>query len=144
MVALFNAIAKAKRETVAAEEAVTSKKAAVVSAHHDDNGSVLSRETSSSSMRGNSKAAGAAGKREKEASAAAAEEEGSKNKQWAALRDDYMVGQKLTVKVSRGGVVAVVMRWLFSYLLAYFCWNFRFSYSYSIGTRRRSQTVNNS
>jgi hypothetical protein len=98
VVALFNAIAKAKRDTVAAEEAASTKKSAALSASttlggsassNNDDGSIISRESMKKSV---------AGKKGGE-KASATEGEG-KPKQWAALRDDYLVGEKLTVKVS--------------------------------------------
>jgi hypothetical protein len=97
VVALFNAIAKAKRDTVAAEEAASNKKSATLSASttlggsassNNDDGSIISRESVKKSV---------AGKKGEKASAPEGE---GKPKQWAALRDDYLVGEKLTVKVS--------------------------------------------
>ena len=92
MVALFNAIAKAKRETVAASEEVANAKKAVVAAARDDNSSILSRD--STLIR--SKTASA---KEKKAAEEGSAEGADKGHKWAALRDDYMMGQKLTVKV---------------------------------------------
>jgi len=95
VVALFNAIAKAKRDTVAAEEAVANSKKERSEAARDDteNSSIISRERAlqASKMSASNKKAAAADKD------GAVEGEGG-NK-WAALRDDYMVGQQLTVKV---------------------------------------------
>lgn len=93
MVALFNAIAKAKRDTVAAEEEAAAKKKAVVGAatvslgSAKDDGSVISRVSAKSSGKASTKAGEAGDTAE------------GKPRQWAALRDDYMVGEKLTVKV---------------------------------------------
>ena len=95
VVALFNAIAKAKRDTVAAEEAAASSKKERSETARDDteNSSIISRERAlqASKMSASNKKAAAADK-----DAAVEGEGGSK---WAALRDDYMVGQQLTVKV---------------------------------------------
>eukprot|EP00598_Pedospumella_elongata_P003190 CAMPEP_0184972162 /NCGR_PEP_ID=MMETSP1098-20130426/4212_1 /TAXON_ID=89044 /ORGANISM="Spumella elongata, Strain CCAP 955/1" /LENGTH=236 /DNA_ID=CAMNT_0027494395 /DNA_START=53 /DNA_END=763 /DNA_ORIENTATION=- len=94
VVALFNAIAKAKRDTVAAEEAAASSKKERSEAARDDteNSSIISRERAlqASKMSASNKKAAAADK-----DGAVEGEGGSK---WAALRDDYMVGQQLTVK----------------------------------------------
>ena len=92
MVALFNAIAKAKRDTVAAEEAtISSKKERAEAAAKDDteNSSMVSRERALQASK-----MSVAGKK----GASKEEEEGKGG--WAALRDDYMVGQQLTVKVN--------------------------------------------
>jgi hypothetical protein len=92
VVALFNAIAKAKRDTVAAEEAtISSKKERAEAAAKDDteNSSMVSRERALQASK-----MSVAGKK----GASKEEEEGKGG--WAALRDDYMVGQQLTVKVN--------------------------------------------
>jgi hypothetical protein len=101
-VALFNAIAKAKRDTVAAEESAKPKKAVA----NDDNGSVISRESAGRTTKAGKSAKSAqqldgeqgTGKVDKE-------KEAEKVTKWAALRDDYMVGQKLTVKVGAAAVL---------------------------------------
>lgn len=92
--ALFNAIAKAKRDTVAAEEAASSSKKERAEAARDDteNTSVVSRERA---LQASKMAAG--NKRDKAAAEGAEAEKGNR---WAALRDDYMIGEQLTVKVS--------------------------------------------
>jgi hypothetical protein len=96
-VALFNAIAKAKRDTVAAEESAKPKKPVAT----DDSASVISRE---SAGRGAKAGKGAKGAPQQDGAQGAGkvdkEKEAEKATKWAALRDDYMVGQKLTVKVS--------------------------------------------
>lgn len=93
VVALFNAIAKAKRDTVAAEEASSSSKKERAEAARDDteNTSVVSRERALQASK-----MAASSKKGKVAESAEAE----KGSKWAALRDDYMIGEQLTVKVS--------------------------------------------
>lgn len=89
VVALFNAIAKAKRDTVATEEAATKKEPVK---DDTENTSVLSREKGHQA----SKQKAAKQSADAQEGAAAGGEKGAK---WAALRDDYMIGSNLTVKV---------------------------------------------
>ena len=97
MVALFNAIAKAKRDSAATEDSSKPKKtlSASTSVAVADDSSLISKENS---VRG--RVAAAKSNKKNEETHAAAGTEGENKGGWAALRDDYMVGQKLTVKVS--------------------------------------------
>lgn len=90
--ALFNAIAKAKRDTVASEEAATKKEPVK---DDTENASIVSRERGRQASK--QKAAKlAADEQDSTTGGAAGADKGAK---WAALRDDYMIGSNLTVKV---------------------------------------------
>jgi hypothetical protein len=94
VVALFNAIAKAKRDTVAQKEQKEGTK-------DKDNEGGAKSEAAANAILGTSagserkEKAGSAGAKTSQAEGG---EAGSRG--WAALRDDYMLGSELTVKVS--------------------------------------------
>jgi hypothetical protein len=92
VVALFNAIAKAKRETVAQKEDAAAEKSAKAESNKSELAARAITGTTSLSTSITDK------KEKPKAKAPAAEEAGSRG--WAALRDDYMLGSELTVKVS--------------------------------------------
>lgn len=133
VVALFNAIAKAKRETVAAEDAKAKKETTPAA---DDNGSIISRN----SVTARGKATSVEGKGKGEKAAENGDAAGASGAKWAALRDDYMVGQKLTVKVS---TIALQISFFMMTLLELIVLNFALFVTLpnlnSIGTKRSSR-----
>jgi hypothetical protein len=105
VVALFNAIAKAKRETVAAEEEQKAAKKAKLSSNDSsslDNVSAAGgRMSASTSVASNAASSNRVNGNSGSKSGAAAEGGAAAPKGWAALQDNYMIGSALSVKVSK-------------------------------------------
>jgi hypothetical protein len=118
VVALFNAIAKAKRETVAAEEEQKAAKKAKLSSNDSsslDNVSAAGgRMSASASVASNAASSNRANGNSGNRSGAAAEGDAAAPKGWAALQDNYMIGSALSVKVSKLNSTHIFMSMLFA------------------------------